>query len=204
MRSPRAASRPNQHGRRQVGRRPGDGAARRHADAGRPGRWAPSRSPGCRTPWRATPTTGARCWAASSCCWCWLFPQGIAGFDATTAWLDAEQAACRRKRRRIAAVAAAGGEGMSLLKVNELGKSFGGNRAVDGISFERCGRRTAGADRPQRRRQVDHLQHGQRPAAGRPRLDPARRRRADRRASRATSGAWASAAPSRSPRPSRR
>ena len=65
-------------------------------------------------------------------------------------------------------------------------------------------RRVAGADRPERRRQVDLLQHGQRPARARPGdvmldghelvgLQAARR-----------SGAWASAAPSRSPRPSAR
>ena len=51
-------------GRRQVGRRAGDGAARRRADAGRAGgrRGHVHLAAGQRS--RATPTTGARCWAA--------------------------------------------------------------------------------------------------------------------------------------------
>ena len=48
-------------------------------------------------------------------------------------------------------------------------------RAVDGIELRRAPRRAAGADRPQRRRQVHHLQHGQRPAAPDSGSDPARR-----------------------------
>ena len=77
---------------------------------------------------------------------------------------------------------------MSLLQVSGLGKSFGGVTAVDGIELRARRRRAAGADRPERRRQVHHLQHGQRPAARRPRLDQARRRRSSSAASRARSG----------------
>ena len=65
-------------------------------------------------------------------------------------------------------------------------------------------RRDARADRPERRRQDDLLQHGRRPARARCRLGAARRRRARRPAGRRRSGARASAAPSRSPRPSPR
>ena len=59
------------HPHRPLDRRPGDGAARRHPDADR----ADRRRVGLR---RAAghgdarrPNTGARCSAASSCCWCW-------------------------------------------------------------------------------------------------------------------------------------
>ena len=56
---------------------------------------------------------------------------------------------------------------MSILSIRNLSKSFGGVRAVDDVSFELDARRVPGADRPERRRQVDLLQHGQRPAANR-------------------------------------
>ncbi len=65
---------------------------------------------------------------------------------------------------------------VSLLVVRGLGKSFGGVRAVDGIDFVARRRRAARADRTERRRQVDDVQHGRRPAACRCRFDPARRR----------------------------
>ena len=85
-----------------------------------------------------------------------------------------------------------------------LRKAFGGVRAVDDVSFDARRRRDAGADRPERRRQDDLLQHGRRPARARRRLGDARRPRARRPARPRRSGASASAAPSRSPRPSPR
>ncbi len=68
---------------RALRRRARDGAARRPADARRARSSAPCRSRGCRTPSRATPTTGARCSAASSCVLVLAFPRGIAGFVAS-------------------------------------------------------------------------------------------------------------------------
>ena len=50
-------------------------------------------SPGCRTPWRARPTTGGRCSASSCWRWCSLFPLGVAG-----GWRLFMQAACVTRR----------------------------------------------------------------------------------------------------------
>ena len=54
-------------------------------------------------------------------------------------------------------------------------KSFGGVVAARDVTFSRRARRDAGAHRPQRRRQVDGVQHDRRPAPARSRPGPARR-----------------------------
>jgi ABC-type branched-subunit amino acid transport system permease subunit len=93
-----------------------------------------------------------------------LFPMGIAGARAT----------CYQR----CAPAAIGSTGMTLLQVRGTSAS---RSAACGRRRHRLRpgrRRTAGPHRPQRRRQVHHLQHGQRPAAARRRLHPARRPRA--------------------------
>ena len=64
--------------------------------------------------------------------------------------------------------------------------------------------RIPGADRSKRRRQIDVLQHHQRPACSRQRHDPLRRPQYRRRSRRAKSAAVASPAPFRSQRPSAR
>ena len=155
--------------RRQVGRRPRDGAARRHADAGR------ARSVGAVTfTWlqdtrRAQHRLLARdARRRSSCCWCCCSRRASpASSSSVCDWRRAQSRpahATPRARHEPAARSATSASRSAACK------------AVDGIGFELARRRTAGADRPQRRRQVDHLQHGQRPAQRRRRLDPARRR----------------------------
>ena len=119
-------------------------------------------SPGCRTRSRATPTTGARC---------------SAGHPGAGAGVPARHR--RRAEARLHPRARGGGdEHAPLLTVRGLAKSFGGVHAVDGVELRPRRRRAAGADRPERRRQDDLLQHGQRPA---------RARRAARSCSTATS-----------------
>ena len=44
-----------------------------------------------------------------------------------------------------------------LLDVQHLHKAFGGNHAVNDVSFRFASRRTAGPHRPQRRRQIHHI-----------------------------------------------
>ncbi len=68
---------PESHERGQVGGRPGDGFAGWHSNPGWPRGRCASASPGCTTWWRATPTTGAPCWAPSSCCWCCCFRRAL-------------------------------------------------------------------------------------------------------------------------------
>ena len=139
--------------------------------------------------WRAL--LGASCWR-----WCWCFrsasPAPAARVPAR-AGMSAPRARCApaATRRRCS-------------RVRGLAKSFGGVRAVARRELRARRRRDAGADRPERRRQDDLLQHGQRPAPARRRLGAPRRRRAASAARRTRSGGSASAAPSRSPRPSRR
>ena len=87
------------------------------------------------------------------------FPRGIVG-----AALEL------RVALRRASSPAAGpreGAGMSLLSVEGLSKSFGGVVAAQRRHLRRRGRQAAGRHRPQRRRQVDHLQHGGRAARAR-------------------------------------
>ena len=63
---------------------------------------------------------------------------------------------------------------MSILSVRNLSKSFGGVHAVDDVSFDRRRGRIPGDDRPERRRQVDLLQHDQRTARTGQRRNPVR------------------------------
>ncbi len=91
---------------------------------------------------------------------------------------------------------------MSLLQVSGLSKSFGGLKAVDDVSFDARSRPASRAARPERRGQIDVLQHGQRTVAA---FVEARSVSTGTNSSacvRATSGGSAWAAPSRSPRPS--
>ena len=172
---------------RPLDRRAGHGAARRHADADRPDRrrLGLRRAAGHRhAPDRIS---GARCSAPSSWCWCWRFPPGIVGAIGKLV-RGAENA--RRERSCRSAICR---------------KSFGGVHAVDDVSFDRRRGRIPGADRAERRRQIDLLQHDQRPArAGQRRRSASSGQQHRRACGRATSGASASAAPSRSPRPSAR
>ena len=85
------------------------------------------------------------------------FPQGIVGGFAAL-WRRAGQA-------------------MSVLAVRALSKSFGGVRAVSDVSFDGRRGRVPRHDRPERRRQIDLLQHDQRPACAGFRRDPASRAR---------------------------
>ena len=137
--------------RRQVDRRPGHGAARRRAGASR-GRGSAARSsPGCRTRSRARPSTGAPLLGLVMLALVLAFPLGIAG------GLEAARAARRRASRH---------ERGALLVVRGLAKSFGGVQCGRRRELRARCRRAAGADRPQRRRQDDLLQHGGRPARG--------------------------------------
>ena len=89
-------------------------------------------------------------------------------------------------------------------QVEGLHKAFGGVQAVRRRLLRGRRRRAAGADRPERRRQDHLLQHAERPARARCRHRAPRRPRHRRPAAARRSGASASAAPSRSPRPSPR
>ena len=113
--------------RRQVGRRPGDGAARRRAGASRARGSAARSSPGCRTRSRARPTTGARCSASPCWRWCCVFPLGVAG---GLKRLFIREAVPRERERRAASSA------QRCCSVRGLSKAFGGIRAVDDVSFD--------------------------------------------------------------------
>ena len=93
------------------GRCAADGAAGRRADHGRPDRRRPRLYRLYDLLLRATDLWRLRCSAPRSCCWCWLFPEGIAGAGARV-WC----AAARHER---------------CWRVEGLRKSFGGVHAVD-------------------------------------------------------------------------
>jgi branched-chain amino acid transport system permease protein len=122
-RFPRAASRPTPW-RGPLGRRPGDGAARRRADLSGPVVGAVTFT------WlHDTVARNTDYWRAMLggiiLLLVLLFPQGIAGF--ARSWRtgsNAQPLRCRSRSRRR----------MSLLQVRGLGKSFGGVKAVDGIA----------------------------------------------------------------------
>ena len=86
-----------------------------------------------------------------------VFPRGIVG------GVDG----ARALYARFAAGAAQEGRGMSLWSVEQLAKSFGGVVAAQGRHLRARGRQAARHHRPERRRQVDHLQHGRRAARAR-------------------------------------
>ena len=132
---------------RPFGRRAADGAARRRADDQRADRRRVRLYRRCTTRCCWRPRTGGWCWAAASSLLVLAFPQGIAGARAA-----AHGGGARRDR--------AGGRGPA----QELSAACAAvrRRVVRGR-----GRRDAGADRPERRRQVDLLQHAQRPVAPR-------------------------------------
>ena len=171
-----------------VGRRAGDGAARRRADARRAGRRRGRSSPGCRTRWRAQTDYWRAVLGAVILLLVLLFPQGLVG------GLQGARRALARPRMSDA-----------VLQVDGLHKAFGGVQAVDGRLLRRRRRRAAGADRPERRRQDAPASTcstaSSRPTRGIVRLDG---RDIVGLQPRARSGGSASAAPSRSPRPSPR
>ena len=135
--------------RRQLGRRPRDGAARRRADArGAAGRRARC-SPGCRTRSRARPTTGGRCSAASILLLVLRFPQGIAGFVKRRC-----DPAMTRVAERDPAVEAAPRRGSAAAAVAASSRSPSAACRRSTMSASTLARRrAAGADRPERRRQ---------------------------------------------------
>ena len=114
------------------------------------------------------------------------FPQGIVGFA---------QASARRAGRGQADGGARGrGPAQGLWR-----RAGGGRRRL-----RARGRRASGADRAERRRQDHLLQLPERPDPARCRQHPPVGAASSSACRRAASGAWASAAPSRSPRPSAR
>ena len=130
-----------------LGRRPHHDAARRHPDhcgaAG--GRGGPA---GAARPAHAAHVPTGGCFLGLSIiAMVLIFPRGPRG-QRGGLWQD------RRGR----------GAGMSLLAVEDLNKAFGGVVAARGRVLRARAGRDARAHRPERRRQIDGLQHDRRPA----------------------------------------
>ena len=101
----------------------------------------------------------------------WPKPDCIGGTNCTITRGPALGRAPSRRR-----ISLTGGPTLPLLEVRDAAKSFGGIKAVDGCSFTVEEGTHHRADRAERRRQDDHVQHDQRPAPGRRRRDPVRGR----------------------------
>ena len=83
--------------------------------------------PGCRTRWRATPNTGARCSARRSWSWCCSFRRASSARCATALQAPAATppAAARRQHERS-----------RCCRSVDIAKAFGGVQALAGVSFD--------------------------------------------------------------------